>query len=245
MPGAAGAPRKLAIVRHGPLHQVPFHALFDGRQYLIERFEVSYAPSATVLALCQRRARRRSGRALVLGVADASIPAVAGEAVAVAGHLSGAEVRLDDQATVALFQAAAPGCDVLHLACHGLFRADNPMFSALKLSDGWLTAADVIQLDLDGALVALSACESGRSQIVGGDEIVGLTRAFLGAGATSIVVSMWLVQDETTALLMAEWYARLRDGFEPAAALRMAQLAINAEYTLPYYWAPFMLVGRR
>lgn len=240
-----GGSQKIAIVPHGILHQVPFQALFDGERYLLERFEISYAPSATVLALCHRRAPRHSGKALVLGVADPSIPAVADEVRAVARQLDGAEIRVNGQATLAALQTRAPDCDVLHLACHGLFRADNPMFSALKLHDGWLMAADVLQLDLAGALVTLSACESGRSQVMGGDEIMGLTRAFLGAGAATLVVSLWLVQDETTAELMATWYAQLRNGMGPAAALRTAQLALKAQHAHPYYWAPFILVGQR
>lgn len=242
---AGGTPLQLAIVRYGPLHQVPMHALFDGQQYLIDRFEISYAPSATVLALCQGRAPRQSGAALIMGVADASIPEVIGEVHAVARQLPGAVVRIDEHATLAALREAAPGCAVLHLACHGLFRVDNPMFSALKLCDGWLTAADAIGLDLTGVLVTLSACETGRGTSVGGDEIVGLTRAFLGAGATTLVVSLWLAQDATTAQLMATWYELLRGPAGPAAALRAAQLRLRAAYPHPYYWAPFMVVGKR
>ncbi len=243
--GDGGSPPKLAVVPHGPLHQVPFHALFDGERYLIERFEVSYAPSATVFALCQERARRDSGGAAVFGVEDPLVPATVAEARAVAEHLPGATVRVGEEATVAALREAAPGCDVLHLASHGLFRADNPMFSALKLHDGWLMASDVMELDLDGALVVLSACESGRSEVIGGDEILGPARAFLGAGAASLVVSLWLVQDETTAKLMQRWHARLREGTGPAAALRAAQLEVMREHPHPYYWAPFVLMGRR
>ena len=119
------------------------------------------------------------------------------------------------------------------------------MFSSLKLHDGWLTAADVMQLDLAGALVTLSACESGRNEVLAGDELIGLTRAFLGAGASTLVASLWIVQDQTTASLMEKYYGRLRDGAEPAEALRAAQLAIKEEHTHPYYWAPFVLVGKR
>jgi CHAT domain-containing protein len=78
-----------------------------------------------------------------------------------------------------------------------------------------------------------------------GDESIGLMRAFLGAGAASLVVSLWLVQDETTAALMAAWYAQLRQGKDRAAALRAAQLAIKATHSHPFYWAPFVLVGQR
>jgi len=236
---------RLAVVPHGPLHQVPFHALFDGERYLIERFEISYAPSATVFALCQERESSDSGRALIFGVEDSSIPATVDEARAVAKHLSEAEVRIGDGATVEALRKEVPGCGVLHLASHGLFRADNPMFSSFKLHDGWLMATDVMELDLAGALVALSACESGRSEVIGGDEILGLTRAFLGAGAATLVVGLWIVQDETTASLMERWYARMRDGMGRTAALRAAQLDLKEVHPHPYYWAPFVLIGRR
>ncbi|MCG8351547.1 MAG: CHAT domain-containing protein [Chloroflexales bacterium] len=239
-----GSSPQLVIVPHGPLHRVPFHALFDGQNYLIERFEVMYTPSVTLLALCRQRSPRHTGRALVLGVPDPSIPAVAEEVHTVAQQLDGAVVYLDEQATLAALRAEAPHCDIIHLACHGLFRSDNPSFSALKLHDGWLTAADALSLDLSGALVMLSACESGRSQVLGGDEIVGLTRALLGAGATTLMVSLWLAQDDTTAALAVHIYTQLRRGAKPAAALRAAQLAIKAHAPHPYYWAPFILVGK-
>lgn len=236
---------RLVIVPHGALHQVPFHALFDGSQYLIDRFEISYAPSQTVWALCQNRAASASNRALLIGVADDLIPAAETEVWAIARQIDNSIVHTDkSQATLATFQTEAPGCSILHLACHGLFRADNPMFSSLKLHDGWLRAADIMQLDLSGALVTLSACESGRSQVIPGDEIIGLTRAFLGAGASTLVVSLWLVQDETTVSLMENWYTQLKDGTGRAGALRAAQLAVKATHPHPYYWAPFVLVGQ-
>jgi CHAT domain-containing protein len=239
------APRKLVIVPHGLLHQVPFHALFDGERYLLERFEISYAPSARIHSLLQERTPKKSDRAIVMSVADPRIPAVTDESRAVARQLPGAEVLNDRRATVDALRAKAPGCAVLHLACHGMFRADNPMFSALKLHDGWLAATEAMRLDLEGALVTLSACESGRSQVLVGDELIGLVRAFLGAGASTLGVSLWLVQDNTTAWLMEKYYERLRDGAGPAAALRTAQLALKEQFPHPYYWAPFVLIGHR
>lgn len=244
-PSVGSPARKLAIVPHGLLHQVPFHALFDGNRYLIERFEISYAPSATVYALCQRQEARERNRALVIGVEDPSIPAAAAEAHAVAENLPGARVRVGEAATVEALREEAPDHGTLHFACHGLFRADNPMFSALKLHDGWLTAADAVMLDLTGALVTLSACESGRAEVIGGDEIIGLTRAFLGAGAATLVVSLWLVQDETTAELMGRFYELISGGASRAAALRAAQLEMKERHPHPYYWAPFVLIGGR
>jgi CHAT domain-containing protein/tetratricopeptide (TPR) repeat protein len=242
-----GAP--LAIVPHGVLHNVPFHALFDGQSYLLDRYEISYAPSATVLALYQQRSSHPPTRALVTGVADSLIPAASTEAQSVAKQLTDsgieAEMLTDERATLTALIAMAPNCDILHLACHGLFRADNPMFSAVKLHDGWLTAADVMQLNLKDTLVTLSACESGRGTVLQGDEVIGLPRAFLGAGAAAVVVSLWLVQDETTVTLMTHWYDRLRQGMGRAAALRGAQQALRELYPHPYYWASFVLIGKR
>ena len=228
---------------------MPFHALFDGENYLLDRHEVSYAPSATVLTLCQQRTVKDPTRALIAGVADTLIPAASAEVQSVARGLSErgiqTETLTDDDVTLEAIQAHAPGCDLLHLACHGLFRADNPIFSALKLNDGWLTAADAMQLDLKDALVTLSACESGRSTVVPGDEVIGLPRAFLGAGAATVVVSLWLVQDEAAITLMTHWYNRLSEGMGRAAALRAAQQALRERHPHPYYWAPFVLIGGR
>lgn len=239
----------LAIVPHGLLHNVPFHALFDGERYLVDRCEILYAPSATVLALCQQRLISIPGRALVAGVTDELIPAAVAETRDVASKLaeSGIETAtlMDEAATLAAVQTLALDRDLLHFACHGLFRADNPMFSALKLQDGWLTAADVMQMDLTDTLVTLSACESGRGTVLQGDEVIGLPRAFLGAGAAAVVVSLWVVQDETTRALMTDWYQRLSEGLGRAAALRAAQQSMREQYPHPYYWAPFILIGGR
>lgn len=247
-PAVPGAPPKLTIVPHGGLHQAPFHALFDGERYLIDQYEIVYAPSAAIYHLCQSRPQPEAAirNPLLVGVSDPSIPAVKEEIEAVAAHLPQARVLLDEQATQANFQAAVPGSDLLHLACHGLFRAGNPMFSALRLHDGWLTAGEAMRLSLPNTLVTLSACESGRSRIAGGDELLGLLRAFLGAGAAALVVSLWLVQDQSTARLMDFWYDSLSErGSRPAEALRAAQLALRKEYPHPYHWAPFIMVGRR
>jgi CHAT domain-containing protein len=239
-------PLPLAIVPHGILHQVPFHALFDGERYLVDTFEISYAPSTTVLTLCQQRPfRNLPPRSLLIGVTDPLIPHVTTEINRVASELEQATIYFDETATKARFQQEAGGYDILHLACHGLFRADSPMFSALRLGDNWLTAVDVMQLDFTGALVTLSACESGRSEVMVGDEMIGLSRAFLGAGAATLVVSLWLVQDDTTATLMTNWYRHWQQGKSRAAALRTAQLALKADFPHPYYWAPFILVGQR
>ncbi|MFQ5433647.1 MAG: CHAT domain-containing protein [Anaerolineae bacterium] len=244
LPAGEDGQHRLTIIPHSVLHQMPFHALFDGEQYLLDRYDVSYAPSATIFTICQQRPSPPYTRSLIMGVADAHIPFVATEVDTVAQHAPNTAVFLNDSATLNRLKQHAPHNDLIHLACHGLFRHDNPMFSALKLADGWLTAGDVMQLRLDGALVTLSACESGRSRLLAGDEIMGLTRAFLSAGVSTLVVSLWLVEDKTTATLMADWYQRLRQDNGRSASLRAAQLALKEKYPHPYYWAPFILVGR-
>ncbi|MCL4858999.1 MAG: CHAT domain-containing protein [Caldilineaceae bacterium] len=242
-------PGKLVVVPQGLLHQLPFHAFFDGKAYLLERYAFSYAPSATVLALCSRRARRARGEALIMAAPDGQIPAAEAEANQVTAGLQPTtrllHTLLRDEATLPALQTIAGRCDIVHLACHGIFRRDNPMFSALKLHDGWFTAADLARLDLAGALVTLSACESGRSHAHGGDEILGLIYALLGAGAATLVVSQWLVQDAVTATLMTRWYERLRNFDDLSLALRSAQLEVMADHPHPFFWAPFFLVGQR
>lgn len=247
--GADGIPPRLTIVPHGILHQVPFHALFDGERYLLDRTEIAYAPSAAVDVLCAKRERRTPYQGIVVGVSDALVPHVDTEAQAVAAQLrqsgTATTLLLGEAATRGQIRDAAETCDILHLACHGLFRSDNPMFSALKLADGWLTAADVMQFQWKEALVALSACESGRGRVIQGDEVIGFPRAFLGTGASSVLVSLWLVQDETTTALMNHWYGQMNAGYGRAAALRHAQKTLRASHPHPYFWAPFVLIGQR
>ena len=151
---------------------------------------------------------------------------------------------LEQRAGLARVTRLAEGCRLLHLACHAEFRADNPLFSGLALEDGWLTTLEIFNLRLNAALVTLSACQTGRSAGGGGDELAGLMRAFLAAGAQSLVLSQWPVSDEVTAGLMQSFYRGLARGEERAAALRRAQRELLAgPQAHPYYWAPFYLVG--
>lgn len=236
--------RRLVVVPHRSLHYVPFHALYDGTSYVIERRELSYAPSATILRRCLDKPRRALHRALLLGVPDEQTPRVRDEVQALAPLFPETLALLDDEATVGALRDHAPTADLLHLACHGLFRPDNPLFSALHLADGWLTVRDVYSLDLHCELVTLSACETGVSAVAPGDELLGLARGFFSVGTPSLLVSLWTVDDAATASLMSTFYARLRAGERPAAALRHAQRTLLAEQPHPFFWSPFILLGR-
>ena len=117
------------------------------------------------------------------------------------------------------------------------------MFSGIFLEDGALTTLDVFNLQLNASLVTLSACETGRNVISGGDELLGLMRAFLSAGAQSLLMSLWRVEDQSTQRLMMQFYEQLRQGQPLPAALRIAQCALLGEGLHPYFWAAFELVG--
>jgi len=244
---SSSADTPLLIVPHGLLHQVPFHALHDGAGYLIDRFAISYAPSATVYLFSEQRQTLANGSALIMGIAEEGIPQAVVEAEAVAGQLGEFKVALftGEAASVNRFRENSGQASIIHLACHGQFRHDNPTFSSLQLSDNRITAADVARLKFNHALVTLSACESGRGKSVAGDEILGLPRAFLGAGASSVLVGLWLVHDKTAAEFMAGWYQKLQAGQARVQALRDMQRITRERMPHPYYWAPFALIGQR
>lgn len=239
-----GVARRVVVVPHRALHYVPFHALYDGESYLVERREVSYAPSAGVLRHCLARPHSSFERALLVGVADEQTPRVREEVAALAPLFTEATVLLDEEATISGLRALAPSADVLHLACHGEFRPDNPLFSSLRLGDGWLTVRDAYALDFGGGLVTLSACETGVSVVSPGDELIGLMRGFFSTGAPTLLLSLWTVDDDASAELMHNFYAHLLAGSRPAAALRAAQLCQLKKQPHPFFWSPFVLTGR-
>ncbi len=242
--------QQLIIVPYGPLHYLPFHALYDGDSFLLEQHEISYLPSASILRYCQEGQRANAGMLAIGHSFGGRLPHTAQEARAVAGLFNGRSL-LEDQATLAEVRQSISDCHTLHVAAHGDFRADNPLFSGLALADGWLTTLDIFSLRLKASLVTLSACQTGRNVVGGGDELLGLMRAFLGAGAASLVLSLWAVEDRSTAQFMETFYRKLAQGETKAQALRQAQLQFlqkqdaqgGADYSHPYFWAPFFLVG--
>jgi CHAT domain-containing protein len=236
--------RRLVIVPHRSLHYLPFQALYDGSSYLIERREVSYAPSALVLQNCLSGERRSLDRALLLGAADDQTPRVRDEIEALRSLFPESITLLNQEATIAALRKHAPTADVIHLACHGHFRPDNPLFSSLRLGDGWLTVRDAYNLNLHCALVTLSACETGVNDVAPGEELIGLARGFFAAGSASLLLSLWTVDDQATCEMMVDFYERLRSSKLPSRALREAQLAMMRKREHPFFWAPFVLTGR-
>ena len=117
------------------------------------------------------------------------------------------------------------------------------MFSAVRLGNGALSLLDLYQLRLSADLVALSGCGTGLSAIVGGDEMVGLVRGLLYAGARSVLVTLWDVNDRTTATFMQSFYEQMKANPDKGQALTAAMQALRAQYPHPYFWAPFALIG--
>jgi CHAT domain-containing protein len=181
-------------------------------------------------------------RAIALGESS-RLPHAEGEALAVAALFAQGRAFVGEQATLETLSAHAAQADVIHLACHAQFRSDNPMFSALQLHDGALTAERAERLPLRPAIVVLSACETALADHGGGDERVGLVRAFLVAGASRVVASLWPVDDQITAAFMQHFYRALGTGESPACALRSAQNALMQRHPHPFFWAAFTLHG--
>jgi CHAT domain-containing protein/tetratricopeptide (TPR) repeat protein len=241
--------KKLIVVPHGSLHYLPFHALYDGTGYLLEQFETSYLPGASFLCYRGSPSASRGGLAAFGHSYNGRLPHTNEEARTIAQHWQG-QVWLEEAATLAALQNVAPKCQILHLATHAEFRPDNPLFSGLALADGWLTTLDTFNLRLQASLVTLSACQTGRNVVGGGDELFGLMRAFLSAGAASLVLSLWAVEDHSTKQFMQMFYQALADGFTKGGALQQVQRLFienrnegGEHYQHPYFWAPFYLVG--
>ncbi len=244
--------KRLTIVPHGALHYIPFNALQDGKQYLIERYSIRVLPSASVLKYLKAGKANKPGGILVFGNPDLGDPRydlanAQNEAVAVAKMRSQSKVFLRKEATVSAFKKYSSGFNCIHFATHGQFDPDAPLKSALLLakdaeSDGMLTVDQLYSMKLDADLVTLSACETGLSKIANGDDLVGLTRGFLYAGASSIVASLWQVDDLATSQLMTRFYSEMNKT-NKREALRDAQLETKKKYPHPYYWAAFQLTG--
>jgi CHAT domain-containing protein len=244
----------VGIIGHQMLHYVPFGALRDGGPYLGDVLTLFDLPSASVLPYVQAKSRRAAADGVPLVMAPGSVsgfaplPFTESEARFVASQL-GAEPVLGQAATESALKTASGRVRVLHIASHGEYNERNPLFSRLILTpgggdDGSLEVREVYGLDLSRTnLVVLSACETNVGRQIGGDEIVGLTRAFIYAGAPTVVSSLWTVNDRATAIFMAAFYESIGGGASKPAALQAAQQRTPREYSHPYYWAGFVLTG--
>jgi CHAT domain-containing protein len=242
----------LVIVSHGILHYIPFNALHDGKQYLIDRYRIRLMPSASAMKYLGEKKEQGKGGILALGNPDLGNPAhdlvfAQKEAIEVAKIWQNSKVFVRKQATEDVVRRYGGEYQYIHFATHGQFSPDNPLQSALLLSpdarsNGMLTVDKLYSMRLDTRLVTLSACETGLSKVANGDDLVGLTRGFLYAGAGSIVASLWKVDDLATSQLMIRFYREMRQT-DKLSALRKAQLETRRKYPHPFYWSSFQLTG--
>jgi CHAT domain-containing protein len=244
----------LMIVPHGALHYLPFAALTDGKTSLADEFVISTLPSASVLRYLEGKRKTKLDTLLVMGNPDASepLPALnfaAQEARAIA-KLFGAQPLLGKAASESALRAQAGQASFVHLAAHGQFNPQSPLFSTIYLAgdaenDGRLEVHEIYELDLTRAtdLVVLSACQTQAGTLSAGEDVVGLSRAFMYAGTPSVIASLWSVDDAATELLMERFYMHLKAGAQKGEALRMAQADVRQTYPHPYYWAGFVLMG--
>jgi CHAT domain-containing protein/tetratricopeptide (TPR) repeat protein len=273
--------RRVMIVPHGAAHYLPFHLLPLAGELFGARHTLSYLPTASILKYIARPWNGIGASVLVVGnpsnmrldnpsgTMGQNLPYAETEASMVASFFADADPPLigknasRDQ-VVKLMQVRR----VLHFATHGHLDAE-PALSCILLANGEnLSVLELSGMKLDADLVVLSACETGRGEVTGGDDVLGLARAFLGAGVRALVMSLWEVDDSATLIFVQYFYRFLRDGHDPASALSRAQASLrnmsldqarselnsivgeanagvyNApNWGNPYYWAAFVLIG--
>jgi len=252
--------RLIIFAPHAELHYLPFQALLrpgpHGESFLIESYDIAYTPSASVWLELARRERGSGGRGLLAMAPqpDALVNSTA-EVRRISRGDTLAEVLIGSRATEGRFNELAPDRGILHLATFGVLNTRNPLFSYVQLNpdgatDGRLEAHEVFGLRLNADLVVLSACETAlgsglRRDVPPGDDWVGLVRAFLYAGAHSVLATLWPVDDRATSLLMERFYAGLEGGRSKARSLADAQRAMLRDpgQANPFFWAAFQLSG--
>lgn len=240
----------LVVLPHDDLYYLPFQALLSNNSdtFVGEQYQISYAPSATVFA--SLAAPEPLLELSALAVADPALRYAVAEVRTIGDRFSG-QVIDDALPTEAVVKAALPGRGLVHLAVHGRFAADEPLLSHLYLSasdgdDGRLTAAEMYGLPLETArLVVLSACETGTVKATRANEVLGMMRGLIFAGADALVLSAWKIDDAATSEWMNAFYAAAQSStLASAARTAIRALRQKSAYQHPYYWSPFLLIGR-
>lgn len=181
-----------------------------------------------------------------------ALPEALKEVQTIARFYPAARTFTGDAARESAVRAEARRARVLHFATHAFADPAWPLYSALLLApgeagsdDGFLEAREVVALDLNADVAVLSACETGRGRISGGEGVVGLSWAFLAAGCPATVVSQWKASSRATEKLMVEFHRHLAAGRSPAESLRRAQMTVmrDERFAAPHQWAAFVVVG--
>jgi len=247
-------PKELLIVPHGALHYLPFQALMPAPgRYLLQETPLYYYTSASLMQFT--RAKKQAGTPTVFALGNPdfqdltlSLPYAEREARGIAGLFPDTALVTGKAATKVTSREEIRRHSVLHFATHAEFDEADPLGSSLLLAstggaDARLEVQEIFGLDLRASLVVLSACETALGKLTRGDELTGLTRAFIYAGTPSVITTLWQVNDRAAYELMQEFYQHLKAERNKAEALRQAQLAIMQKYPQPYYWAAYQLMA--
>lgn len=236
----------LAPAGHG--HLLPWAVLVERAGWRTptgEHVPLVTLPALGILPHLLQREPVAPGPVLVVGNPRGNLPHAEVEAREVADRFK-AEPLLGAAATKSEILARLPAATLIHLATHARFKADNPLEAEIELADGVLTAHEILQYRLQADLLVLSACESGQVGFLGGEELAGLSQAFLQAGVRSLLVSLWEVDSSATEALMRAFYTTWKErGADKAVALRqaMTQIQHDPRWSHPYYWGAFVFVG--
>jgi CHAT domain-containing protein len=245
----------LIIVPHGPLHYLPFQALRGADGYLIQHHSIAIEPSSSIAVQLLKRQRKDEPQLLALANPKRDdVSPLAGaerEALAVSRLFKSGTTLTGSGATKMKFTTGADKATVIHIAAHAKVDKRDPLYSTILLTPdgkdrGYLEAREIFGLNLTRvSLATLSACSSGLGKIVQGDETLGFTRSFLAAGASSLIVSLWPVADDSTEAFMSTLYVEWAKGADLQQAMQKAQVRLlnDERYAAPFRWAPFNLVG--
>ncbi|MDB9516392.1 CHAT domain-containing protein [Roseofilum reptotaenium CS-1145] len=259
---------RVTFIPQDSLLLVPFPALQDRQgTYLIEKHTLMTSPSIQVLDLTRQNQQRNQNQGssvnppLVVG--NPTMPEIeleGGKSTLQLEDLPGAELEAEaiatllntepligDRATKAVVVSQMQSSPMIHLATHGLLNNLGGFLSSLALAPtagdpGFLTAKEISQLSLRAELAVLSACDTGRGNI-NGDGVIGLSRAFVSAGAEGVLVSLWAIPDEPTVTVMTNFYQQMQQRQDKASALREAMLLTQKQFPEPRNWAAFTLIG--
>lgn len=257
---------QICIIPDSYLYAIPFQALKnpETNRYIIQDYAIYFDYSLSILKELVNIGNHGKENVLAFGNPDFSVSDTSAinklyeslpkseEEVITIGNLYGdkAEIYLKDQASEANYKNNAANYGIVHIATHGIFDEVNPMSSSLLLTagndeDGYLSAAEIIKMQMNSDLVVLSACETAKGIITEGEGMVSLSRAFLGARVPTIVASLWQVDDRSTKILMEEFHKSAIKEKNYTKALQEAQIHLleNTNYKNPFFWSPFVLIG--
>jgi len=248
--------RTIGIVPHGQLHYLPFAALTeDGKRYLIDDHPLFTLPNASVLRFLSQKRKPKTGTVLALANPKAPVSShvesLDEQVEKIAGMYS-TKPLIGKDATESALRSKAGQAEILHIAAHGEYKEDTPLFSTIYLrqdtaNDGRLEVHEIYGLDLRKVtnLVVLSACELQEGKSGAGDEVMAMNRAFMFAGTPSVIASLWGVGEKATTDLMVRFYTHLKKGMGKAEALQQAQIEVrqSPKYRHPDDWAAFVLTG--